>query len=137
MAKLLCVFSTLAASVEYTDWHTGDNGVPVAQGSVLIKGGAGVANEHFLTPRGVATMVTEAQAEMLKRNTLFQLHAKNGYVAIDSVERPPSTDDVENAAAGLEGRDTSAPLVTEDFTANGQTAPTAATVTTAKRGGRK
>lgn len=123
MAKLLCVFSTLAAPVEYTDWKTGENGVPVSQGSVLIKGGAGVANENIQTPRGVATMVTEAQAEALKKNTLFQLHAKNGYVAIDSVERPPSSDDVENAAAALNGRDTSAPLVPEDFTANGQPAP--------------
>lgn len=122
-AKLLCVFSTLAAPVEYTDWHVGENGVPVSKGSVLIKGGAGVANENIQTPRGVATMVTEAQAEALKKNTLFQLHAKNGYVAIDSVERPPSADDVENAAAGLNGRDTSAPLVPEDFTATGQKAP--------------
>lgn len=122
-AKLLCVFSTLAAPVEYTDWKTGENGVPLSQGSVLIKGGAGVANENIQTPRGVATMVTEAQAEALKKNTLFQLHAKNGYVAIDSVERPPSSDDVENAAAGLNGRDTSAPLVAEDFTAQGRKAP--------------
>lgn len=123
MAKLLCVFSTLATAVEYTEYKTGENGVPVALGSVLIKGGAGVANENIQTPRGVATMVTEAQAEALKRNELFKLHAKNGYVAIDTVERAPSADDVENAAAGLTGRDTSAPLVPEDFTANGQKAP--------------
>ncbi len=126
MAKLLCVFSTLAASVQYTDWKPSDNGVPIAGESVLIKGGAGVANEHFVTPRGVPTMVTEAQAEMLKRNTLFALHEKNGYVAIDAVERPPGETEVENAAAALNGRDTSAPLVDADFTANGQRAPTAA-----------
>lgn len=121
--KLLCVFSTLAASVNYTDWETGKNGVPTDKGSVLVKGGAGVANEHIQTPRGVGTMVTEAQAEMLKRNTLFQMHKANGYVSIENVERPPNDDAVEKAVANMEGRDVSAPLVNEDFTANGQAAP--------------
>jgi hypothetical protein len=136
MAKLLCVFSTLAASVAYTDWKDSPNGVPIAGEVVTIKGGAGVANEHFVTPRGVPTMVTEAQAEVLKRNGLFQLHEKNGYVAIDMVERPPGESEVENAAAALNGRDTSAPLVDADFTANGDKAPTTGTAP-AKGKGRK
>lgn len=123
MAKLLCVFSTLAASVRYTDWRTGENQIPVEGDSVTIKGGAGVANEHIVTPRGVATMVTEAQAELLKRNTVFQLHEKNGFVALDTVERPPGESEVEAAVAALEGRDTSAPLVPEDYLLTGQPAP--------------
>lgn len=127
MAKLLCVFSTLAAPVEYTDWKTGDNGIAVALGSVLVKGGAGVANENFVTPRGVPTMITESQAELLKRNSLFALHEKNGYVAIDAVERPPGEADVENAAAAMEGRDVSAPMVDADFVAAKVDAPTTAT----------
>lgn len=129
MAKLLCVFSTLAASVQYTDWKTADNGVPVAGESVTVKGGAGVADSHFQTPRGVPTMVTEAQAELLKRNTLFRLHEKNGFVAVDSVDRPPSAQDADNAAAALEGRDVSAPLVPQDFTVAGQEPPKAGTPT--------
>jgi hypothetical protein len=134
MAKLLCVFSTLAASVEYTDWKDSPNGVPVPGERVTIKGGAGVANEHFMTPRGVPTMVTEAQAEMLKRNTLFKLHEQNGYVAIDTVERPPGEVEVENAAAALNGRDTSAPLVDADFSGReGDKAPTTGAAPKAKR----
>jgi hypothetical protein len=138
MAKLLCVFSTLAASVQYVDWKPSENGVPVAGESVTVKGGAGVANEHFVTPRGVATMVSEAQAELLKRNSLFQLHEKNGFVAIDTVERPPGQTEVENAVAALEGREPSSPLVDVDFTANGAAAPTTATpAKTGGKGGRK
>lgn len=123
MAKLLCVFSTLAAPMAYTDFHTADNGVPVAKGEVLIKGGAGVMNENLLTPRGVPTMVTEKQVELLKRNSVFQLHERNGYVVIDEVDRPPGETEIEQMAAVMTGRDNSAPLVAEDFTANGQPAP--------------
>lgn len=132
-AKLLCVFSTLATPVEYVDWKNSDNGVPVQGRSVTIKGGAGVANEHIQTPRGVATMVTPEDVEVLKRNPLFALHEKNGFVAIDNVERPPSQSDADNVAAGLEGRDASAPLVPQDFTLNGQPAPAAGTATPAPK----
>jgi hypothetical protein len=128
-AKLLCVFSTLTAPNEYADWHDNGNGVPVKGESVLIKGGAGVANENILTPRGVATMVTEKQVAVLRRNPVFILHEKNGFVAIDEVPRPPSEDDVENAAAGLASRDGSAPLVEADFLASGEKAPTTGTAT--------
>lgn len=118
VAKLLCVFSTLTASVEYTEHRTGENGIPVALGSVLIKGGTGVANQHVQTPRGVATMVTPAQAELLQKNELFKLHKRNGFVTLEEVARPPGEDAVEKAVAEMEGRDNSSPLVDADFRAD-------------------
>lgn len=137
MAKLLCVFSTLTCDNRYTDAKYAENGMMVEGESVLVRGGSGVMNDRIVTPRGVHTMVSEAQAELLKRNPVFQLHEKNGFVAIEAVDRPPSETDVENAAAALEGRDGSAPLVPEDFTANGETAPVVNTgkQAKAKRGG--
>jgi hypothetical protein len=66
-------------------------------------------NDRIITPRGVATLVTEADAEILKRNPVFKMHADNGFVAIEEVARPPSEDDVENAAAAMASRDGSAP----------------------------
>lgn len=127
---LLCVFSTLAAPMRYVDHEpAGETGVAVEKGSVLIKGGAGVMDtKNIVTPYGVATMVTQEQAEMLKRNAVFQLHAKNGFVRIETVSRAPDGDNIEKVVAEMEGRDKSAPTVDEDFTANGQNAPTASAV---------
>lgn len=122
--KLLCVFSTLTCDNVYSDHKVNDNGVAVEVASVLVKGGAGVMNDRLVTPRGVATMVTEAQAELLKRNEVFKQHARNGFVVIDTVERPPTEADAENKAAAMESRDGSAPTVAEDFQFNGQDAPT-------------
>lgn len=116
MGKLICVFSTLASPVTYTRWERGANNHPVAKASVTIKGGAGVANSHVQTPRGVATLITPEQLAILKADKTCQLHMRNGHITIDeNVERPPTPDDAENAAANMEGRDVSAPLVPQDY----------------------
>lgn len=117
MAKLLCVFSTMSAAVRYVDWKPGaGEGAPAQEGeSVVVKGGAGVADKNIVTPRGVATMVTEAQAAMLRANAVFKLHQANGFVSLEEVPAPPSSDAVEGKVAKLEGRDASAPLVDQDF----------------------
>jgi hypothetical protein len=136
MAKLLCVFSTLRPPTNTwtTSRRNGDPGRPPDQGgSVIIKGGAGVANENLQTPRGVPTMVTEAQAELLKRNEVFKLHEKNGFVAIDEVERRPPRTWLKRPRAEHEGRDNSAPLVAADFNGAPPTVNDGAPVAAAKR----
>jgi hypothetical protein len=124
--KLHCVFSTLTASNEYADYTppSTPGQSPIKGDSVIIKGGAGVANAHLQTPRGVPTMVTEAQIALLKRNEVFKLHEKNGFVTIAEVERPPTEDAVEKAVAAMTGRDNAAPLVDADFIVNGAKPPT-------------
>lgn len=124
---LLCVFSTLATPMRYVDHsEASETGVSVEKGAVVIKGGAGVMDaKNIVTPYGVATMVTQEQAEMLKRNAVFQLHEKNGFVRIETVSRAPDADNIEKIVAEMEGRDKSAPTVDADFTATGQNAPTA------------
>lgn len=109
MAKLIYVYCTLASSVIYQLTETGENGIPRAVGEVHVKGGAGVMGEHLQTPKGVPTLVTAEQVEMLKKNEVFQLHEKNGYVTISDEK------DVEKAIADMQQRDVSAPLVDEDF----------------------
>lgn len=117
MAKLLCVFSTMSASVRYVDWKPGaGDGAPAQEGeSVIVKGGAGVADKNIVTLRGIPTMVTEAQAAMLRANPVFKLHQSNGFVSLEEVPAPPSQETVEGKVAKLEGRDGSAPLVDQDF----------------------
>lgn len=113
--KLYCVFSTLTCDNKYASHKPTDNGMVVEEATVLVKGGAGVMNDRIITPRGVATLVTEADVEILKRNPVFKMHEANGFVAIEEVARPPSEDDVENAAAAMASRDGSAPMVDADF----------------------
>lgn len=107
MGKLY-VYSTLAADVAYTNHQPGGGDLPIELPPVLVKGGAGVANDRFITPRGVVTEITEEDGEYLRANKLFQLHEKNGYVEISSAKVDP-----EKAAADMTGRDNSAPIVPE------------------------
>jgi hypothetical protein len=117
------VASTLAAPTEYTGWKSNGNDMPQREHSVTIAGGAGVANKHFITPHGVVTNVSDADAEFLRGNTVFQLHEKNGYVQI--LERKP--EDADAVAADMAGNDPGAPLTEADYEDTPQPAPTTGT----------
>src|SRR5262249_17238793 len=86
--------------------------VPMPISEVLVRGGAGVANDRIVTPLGVATQITEVQAQMLEANPVFQLHKTNGYVQISEEEIS-----IEKAVADMTGPDVSAPLVENDLKA--------------------
>lgn len=125
-AKLIYVFSTLSSSVLYQLSKHNANGVPEVKGEVLIKGGAGIANEHLITPDGVPTLVTAEQRELLEANETFKVHAANGFIKI--VE---GTASLEEVVADMNRRDGSAPLVDADLA--GVAAPKAGTATPAKK----
>lgn len=110
MSKRLYVYSTLSSDVNYTNHIKGGADMPQALPAVHIKGGAGVANDRFVTPRGVATEITEQQAEYLRSNPVFNLHEANGYVQISDAHV-----DADKAAADMTGRDNSAPIVPQDL----------------------
>ena len=135
MSKKLYVFSTLASDVAYTNHAQGGGDLPIDLPPVVIKGGAGIANERIVTPRGVATEVTEEQVEYLRANQVFQLHEKNGFVMVSESYADPDT-----VAADMTGRDISAPVVPQDNIApDAQTVVGGETVETdaALTGGRK
>lgn len=108
--KKLYVYSTLSADVAYTNHADGGGDMPIALPPVLVKGGAGIANDRFFTPRGVVTEVTEEQAEYLRANPIFRMHEKNGFVQVSEASTDP-----EKAAADMQGRDKSAPVVPEEL----------------------
>lgn len=116
MSKLY-VFSTLASDVTYTNHAPGGADLPKVVAEVKIKGGAGVANDRFVTPRGVVTTITEDEAEALRANPVFQLHEANGFVQISD-----KSGDADEVAADMTGRDNSAPLVSQDLPADQQPA---------------
>lgn len=105
----LYVYSTLSCDQNYTNHDTGGADLPVPLPPVFIKGGAGVANDRLITPRGVATEITEEQAEYLRANPMFQLHEKNGYVQISADNADP-----EKVAADMNRNDGSAPMTGAD-----------------------
>lgn len=82
-------------------------------GSVLINGKANIANKNVITPLGVATRLTSAQLDEAKSFPVFELHAKNGFLAIEKFK-----EDADLVAANMTGRDASAPETPETLTIN-------------------
>lgn len=103
------VYSTLSNDQRYVSYRADVNGVPQAESSIFIAGGANLMNKHFITPLGVATKVTAEQLAELKRNELFKLHEANGFITYSEKKEDP-----EQMAAVMTGRDQSAPIVDAD-----------------------
>jgi len=108
MTKLY-VYSTLASDVNYTNHVPGGGDLPIELPPVHIKGGAGVANDRFVTPRGVATEIDEEQLAYLRANEVFKMHEKNGFIEVSESKVDPDI-----VAADMTGRDNSAPIVPQD-----------------------
>lgn len=111
MPKDIYVYSTSTAGVDYTMWELNPGGVPVKAGVVRINGGANLADKNLVTPQGVVTKISEDEYEMLKKNHVFQIHLKNGFLKVSSAK----SDANKVAATDMEGRDGSAPLVPQDY----------------------
>lgn len=79
-------YSTLTSANSYVQRDELQNIVM----SVTIKGGANLSSasgDGLVTPRGVATKITDAEADFLKEHPLFIEHEKNGFVMIDSADK--------------------------------------------------
>ena len=102
MSKLY-IYSTLSASVEYE----------VEGGkTILIKGGANIADKYMLTPLGVATCIEDSDLPLLRANRVFALHMANGFLHADK-----SKMDIEVVVADMERADNSAPDTEADVAA--------------------
>lgn len=105
------VYSTLAASVAYTAWERGGpNDMPKKQRRIVIAGGTGIADRHFMTPWGVLTTITPEEFGILQENDKFKRHMERGYIRVSSQRLDP-----ESAAADMALSDPSLPLVPEDY----------------------
>jgi hypothetical protein len=118
----LYVYSTLAADQEYVTYARGGADLPVVAHTVFLKGGTGVANDRLVTPQGIATEITAEDAAALAQNPVFNLHAENGFVKIEGRSMDP-----EAAAGDMNANDEGRQLGPDDFTADGDNAPTPTT----------
>lgn len=130
MAKKYHVYSKMAADVTYNDYIGGGDTLSRVAKSVLIKGGAGVANKNIITPLGVHTEITEDDRDMLLKNGIFKKHQDAGFVTIEE-----KSEDPDKVATNLtEGPDPSAPLTPVDFeTVNDEQVAVPETVKASKR----
>lgn len=103
------VYSTLSSNVNYAFYERGGD-VPVKTRQVIVRGGTGVINNNFVTPEGVATMITDEEAELLRTNSVFKMHEKNGFVKIDSEKKK-----IAKAVSDLESKDKGAQKTAADF----------------------
>ena len=85
------VYSTVTASIAYT----------VGDKTIVIKGGANVADKHLWTPKGVATKVTREELEELRKIPSFASREESGYFSTSQFEKNP--DKVANDMAGADG----------------------------------
>jgi len=104
------VYSTLASDIAYTNHVSVGNPDPHPLPPVVIKGGAGVANDRLITPHGVRTEVTEEDVEYLRANSVFKRHEANGFVMISKDKQDPDL-----VASDMKSREPSSPLVDPDF----------------------
>lgn len=83
------------------------NGKPL---TVTINGGHGVANKHFVTPRGAVTQVSDEDMEILLNDKNFKRHVDAGFMSYEKKEVAP-----EKKAKDMADKDGSAPLTPKDF----------------------
>lgn len=110
MSKSVHVFSTLANDQLYTSYVSSPDGVPVPTSEILIKGGAGIANDRLITPQGAHTEVTEEALGILEKNPVFALHKKNGFITVQARRADP-----DKVATDMNARDKSKPLTPADY----------------------
>lgn len=104
------VYSTISTDVSYTFYGEKTNDMPSVKNVIVINGGANVAKKNLETPRGVATKITDEEAELLSGHPVFRRHLENGFVQLEATSVDP-----ERAAADMTPADNSAPLTDSDF----------------------
>lgn len=105
------IYSTLSAPVKITFYRDEGGKHPVSYHAVMIPGGANIASKHLITPKGVASHVTESDLELLETHPNFQIMKTNGFIKIDKKK----SEDLDKAVKDLAPKDRSAPKTPEDY----------------------
>lgn len=90
------VYSKLANSNMYTIYGEAAADIKPIQKQIHIKGGAGLASKHLVTPLGVHTEIDEADVAALEAHPVFKIHKAKGFVTIERSKKDP-----ERVAADL------------------------------------
>lgn len=106
------VYSTATCSTTYVVYAENMPNAPhsVSLHKILIKGGANIANKHVMTPRGVATEVSDSDLEILMKDQNFLKAMKLGFITVD---KGRSEKDIDKKVKDMQSRDGSAPKTKE------------------------
>lgn len=107
------VYSTATNATAYVEYKPDldkNSGFAEVGKKVIIHGGHGVATKQFVTPKGVATKVSQEDLDFLLKNKSFQNHMKAGFITYDK-----SKVDTEKRAANMTKADGASPLTPDDF----------------------
>jgi hypothetical protein len=119
------VYSTATNATTYAKYeeNKGSRALNRIKRSVTIAGGSNMAQKKTLfTPVGVGTPVTVEELDFLESCPAFQRHKQAGFISVSK----SNANNAEQAAADMNSRDSSAPLVPGDFGPNsplGEKAP--------------
>ena len=104
------VYSTMTNSTEYVLYaKNSSRDLPIKTHSVLIKGGANLADRVFHTPQGVVTQISDSDMEMLLKDYHFLKHVENGFIKYEKMK-----DEIEEVVKDMTPRDDSAPKTPDD-----------------------
>ncbi len=105
------IFSTATNDTLFQQFIPTQPGSAAAKGKirVLIKGGANVADKHFITSQGAATAVTDEELAFLEDHRVFKLGVENGHYKVSK-----KNIEVSKAVADMAKKDASAPGTPQD-----------------------
>lgn len=115
------VISSLSRDNTFAVYEKKSGNVLVIKKSILIKGGAHVADKKTLvTPNGVPTEVSKEDLEILKENYAFKKFLERGFMKImESGSKFKAQDESEK----MTEKDASAQITKEDYEKKGKKAP--------------
>jgi len=111
------VYSTVSTDVAFEEYHPApENSIPQVKRRVVIRGGANCATKQLITPRGVATQISDDDYLWLTTHPQvldsFQRFVNDGFMQVDNRKEDPDA-----VASGMEAADGSAPKTPADFKA--------------------
>lgn len=77
---------------------------------VTVNGGAGVASKHLVTPKGVATTVSDEELALLESHPLFNKMVANKFLTVEGKEV-----NIDKVVKNMEEKDRSAPKTPKDY----------------------
>ena len=104
------VYSTLSCDQGYAIYDKGADGTPILNRVIHVKGQANITNKVLVTPRGVATEVSDADLETLNKDYHFSEHVKNGFITFESKKF-----DADEVAKDMTKQDRSAPKTKDEL----------------------
>jgi len=104
------VYSTLSCDQGYAIYDKGVDGTPILNRVIHINGKANITNKVLITPRGVATEVSDSDLETLNKDYHFSEHVKNGFITFDAKKF-----DADEVSRDMTKQDRSAPKTKDEL----------------------